>query len=36
MEAKAIAKYIRLSPQKARLVAANILGRPVEEAMNKL
>ena len=36
MEAKAIAKYIRLSPQKARLVAANILGRPVEEAMNIL
>ena len=36
MEAKAIAKYIRLSLQKARLVAANILGRPVEEAMNLL
>jgi large subunit ribosomal protein L22 len=36
MEAKARAKFIRVSPQKARLVAANILGRPVEEAMNIL
>jgi large subunit ribosomal protein L22 len=36
MEAKAIARYIRVSPRKARLVAANITGRPVEEAMNIL
>ena len=36
MEAKAIARYIRVSPQKARLVADNIKGRPVEEAMNIL
>jgi large subunit ribosomal protein L22 len=36
MEAKAIAKYIRVSPQKARIVAATIKGRPVEEAMNIL
>ncbi len=36
MEAKAIAKYIRVSPQKARLVADNILGKPVEEAINIL
>ncbi len=36
MEARAIAKYIRVSPQKARLVARNVQGRPVEEAMNIL
>ena len=36
MEAKAKAKFIRVSPQKARLVAANILGRPVEDALNIL
>jgi large subunit ribosomal protein L22 len=36
MEARALAKYIRVSPQKARLVARNIQGRPVEEAMNIL
>ncbi|MBI4805210.1 MAG: 50S ribosomal protein L22 [Desulfovibrio sp.] len=36
MEAKAIAKYIRVSPQKARLVANTIKGRGVEEAMNIL
>ena len=36
MEAKAIAKYIRVSPQKARLVANVIKGRGVEEAMNIL
>ncbi len=36
MEAKAIAKYMRVSAQKARLVADNIKGRPVEEAINIL
>jgi large subunit ribosomal protein L22 len=36
MEAKAIAKYIRVSPQKARLVAGAIKGRGVEEAMHIL
>jgi large subunit ribosomal protein L22 len=36
MEAKAIAKYIRVSPQKARLVANTIKGRGVEEAMHIL
>jgi len=36
MQAKAIAKFIRVSPQKARIVAATIKGRPVEEAMNIL
>jgi large subunit ribosomal protein L22 len=36
MEAKAIARYIRISPQKARLVADVIRGRNVEEAINTL
>ncbi len=36
MEAKAIAKYIRVSPRKSRLVARNVKGLPVEEAMNLL
>ena len=36
MEAKATAKFIRISARKARLVAANINGRPVEDALNIL
>lgn len=36
MEARAIAKFIRVSPRKARLVANNVNGRPVEDAMNIL
>ena len=32
MQAKAIAKYIRMSPQKVRLVANLIRGKKVEEA----
>ncbi|WP_461210856.1 50S ribosomal protein L22 [Desulfocurvus sp. DL9XJH121] len=36
MEMKAVAKYVRLSPQKARLVAENVKGLPVEDAMNLL
>jgi large subunit ribosomal protein L22 len=36
MEAKAIARFIRVSPRKTRLVAANVVGRPVEDAMNIL
>ena len=36
MEAKAIARYIRISPRKAQLVARNVNGRAVEEAMNIL
>lgn len=36
METKAVAKYQRLSPQKARLVARNVLGLPVEDAINLL
>lgn len=36
MEAKAVARYIRISPQKARLVADVVRGREVEEAINTL
>ena len=36
MEAKASAKQIRISPQKARLVADLIRGKDVESALNTL
>ena len=36
MEAKAVARYIRISPQKARLVADLIRGKDVETAINTL
>ncbi len=36
MEAKAVAKYIRMSPQKVRLVADLIRGKKAEEAQNIL
>lgn len=36
MEAKAIGKFIRVSPRKTRIVAKNVVGRPVEDAMNIL
>jgi large subunit ribosomal protein L22 len=36
MEAKATAKFIRVSPRKARVVAKNVVGKPVEDAMNIL
>ncbi|MDY6851706.1 MAG: 50S ribosomal protein L22 [Thermodesulfobacteriota bacterium] len=36
MELRAAAKYIRMSPRKVRVVAENIKGRPVEEAINQL
>ena len=36
MEAKAIAKFIRVSPRKTRIVAKNVVGRPVEDALNIL
>ena len=32
MEAKAIAKYVRMSPRKARLVANMIKGKDIQEA----
>ncbi len=34
MESKAIAKFQRVSPRKTRLVAKNVQGKGVEEAMN--
>ncbi len=36
MEARAVAKYIRISPQKARLVADVVRGKPVGEALTIL
>ena len=33
MEARAVAKYIRMSPRKARLVVDQIRGRSAQEAM---
>ena len=36
METKAIARYIRMSPQKVRLVADTIRGKRVEEALAML
>jgi len=36
MEAKAVAKFIRVSPRKTRLVAENIKGKGVEDALNIL
>lgn len=35
-EARAIAKYQRISPRKARLVARNVIGMDVENAINVL
>ena len=36
MEAKAIAKYQRVSPRKTRLIAKNVIGLDVENAINLL
>ena len=36
MKASATAKRLRISPRKARLVAAQVRGKPVEEAVNIL
>lgn len=36
MEARAITRFVRLSPRKARLVADQVRGKPVEEALNIL
>lgn len=36
MESKAIAKFQRIAPRKVRLVAQNVKGLPVEDAMNIL
>ncbi|MDR2825754.1 MAG: 50S ribosomal protein L22 [Deltaproteobacteria bacterium] len=36
MEATSIAKYVRVSPRRAQLVARNVNGLPVEDALNIL
>jgi len=36
MEARAVAKYVRISPRKTRLVMDQIKGKKVEEALNLL
>ncbi|RLB42709.1 MAG: 50S ribosomal protein L22 [Deltaproteobacteria bacterium] len=36
METRAIARYVRVSPRKARLVMNEIRGKRVEEALNML
>jgi large subunit ribosomal protein L22 len=36
MEARAIARYVRMSPQKARLVVDMVRGKRVEEALSLL
>ncbi len=36
MEVRAVAKYLRVSPQKARLVADVVRGKPVDEALYTL
>jgi large subunit ribosomal protein L22 len=36
MEIKAKARFVRVSPRKTRLVAANIKNQPVEQALNIL
>ncbi len=36
MEAKAVARFIRISPQKARLVADMVRGKDVEKALTTL
>ena len=36
MQARAVAKYVRISPRKARLVMDQLRGKNVEEALNLL
>ncbi|MCW5211118.1 50S ribosomal protein L22, partial [Desulfobulbus sp. N3] len=36
METRAVAKYIRISPQKARLVADVVRGKDVDTALTTL
>ena len=36
MEAKAVARYVRVSPRKARIVIDQIRGKSVEQALNTL
>ena len=36
MEVKAVARYMRISPQKVRMLAGAIKGKPVEKALETL
>ena len=36
MESRAVARYIRISPRKIRLIMDEIRGRRIEEALNQL
>ena len=36
MEVKAVARYVRISPQKVRMLADAIKGKPVDRAMDML
>ena len=36
MEAKAVAKYVRISPQKVRKIVGAVKGKPVEAGLNIL
>ncbi len=36
MEAKAVVKYVRISPQKVRKIAGAVKGKPVEAGLNIL
>jgi large subunit ribosomal protein L22 len=36
MEVRAVAKYVRISPQKVRKVIGDIKGKPVESGLQKL
>ena len=36
MEVKAVAKYVRISPQKVRKLIDAVKGKPVEEGLNTL
>lgn len=36
MEVRAVAKYIRISPQKVRMITGSVKGKPVETGLNAL
>jgi large subunit ribosomal protein L22 len=36
MEVKAVTKYVRISPQKVRMLVDAVKGKPVEDALNSL
>jgi large subunit ribosomal protein L22 len=36
MEVKAVARYVRISPMKVRMLADAIKGRPVDKALDTL